>query len=270
MPPLYLGLCLLLGTGCIAGFLAGLLGIGGGVVIVPFLVLVLEQTHTSDSFLMHVAVSTSLATIVVTGITSARAHYKKGALDLPLLRFWAPFIICGAFIGGLLGGRMDARILTGLFALVLCVVSARMLLDRQLCPSISGKEPSTVKKRFPAFLIGFFAALMGIGGGCLSVPTLTFLGRPIHKAIGTSSAFGVLLALPGALGFAISGWSQAALPPGNVGYVNLPSFLLISASAILTTPIGVAAAHKLNARPLKRIFGLFLLLAAFKLVSRLF
>ena len=260
-----------LSVGAVAGILAGLLGVGGGIVIVPVLYWLTEVglLDVDQSVAMHFAVATSLATIVPTSISSARAHHRKGSIDLIMFRAWAPFIVLGALSGGVLATQFDATVLTGVFGVIAMLVVLNMLNPRPF--TLADAPPDgLLAKAAIATPIGTFSAMMGIGGGTLSVPTLTLLFFPVHRAVGTAALFGLVIAVPGVFGYALAGQDIAGLLPGSVGYINLPSALTISVATFLCAPIGVRIAHSLNPKRLRLAFAVFLAISAIKMLSESF
>ncbi len=251
-------------TGVVGGILAGLLGVGGGIVIVPVLFHTLGYFGVGDDIRIHVAVGTSLATIILTSISSARSHYKKGAIDTDLLKRWGPFIFIGVLIGTWLASISDATILTGIFAVLALAVAANMAF-RPENVHLSDKLPGSPVKELIALFIGGFSAMMGIGGGTFTVPTLTLFSYPIRKAVGTASAIGLIISIPGTLGFLYSGLSVSDLPPGNIGYVNILGFAVIVPMTILFAPFGAHIAHSINTGLLKKAFAFFLFLTSLRM-----
>ncbi|GLQ06675.1 sulfite exporter TauE/SafE family protein [Sneathiella chinensis] len=262
---LLLGLVLvLIGTGIFGGILAGLLGVGGGIVIVPVLYNTLPYFGVGDDIRMHIAVGTSLATIILTSISSARSHYKKGSIDVDLLKRWGPFIFLGVLGGTALASVANAAVLTGVFAVLALVVAANMAF-RPADVHISNQLPRSPLKEAIAVFIGWFSAMMGIGGGTFTVPILTLFNYPIRLAVGTASAIGLIIAVPGTIGFLISGFSVPDLPPGNIGYVNILGFLIIVPMTMLFAPVGVHIAHSINTNALKKAFAFFLFLTSVRM-----
>lgn len=255
----------MLGTGIVSGVAAGLLGIGGGAVIVPALSSALLLMGFDDDVVQHVAVATSLAIIIPTGLVSARSHNKRGALDIDVLKLWAPPIVVGTFIGGLMAGWYSGDVLRVVFALMAFVIAANILFSFQtrLMGHLSG---SKLTHRIAAFVVGYLSSLMGIGGGSLTVPTLVAFGTNMHRAVGTSAAIGVAIALSGTLGFIISGWGIDDLPPLSFGYINLIALLIVGSMAALCAPIGAAMAHRLDQKALKYVFAGFLTLVGLNML----
>ena len=247
----------LLLTGICSGLAAGLLGVGGGAIIVPALSTSLSLLGYDSDVVQHVAVGTSLAIIIPTGIMSARAHQKRGALDLPTLRLWVPFIVGGTLIGGVAAAFLSGDALRIVFAAMAFLIAANIVfsLQTKVMGHLSG---STVTHRVSAFIVGFISALMGIGGGSLSVPTLVAFGATMHAAVGTSAAIGVAIAVAGTVGYIFSGWGVVGVPPLSLGYINLPALALIAVLAALFAPLGASIAHRLKQQTLKYVFAAFL------------
>ena len=252
--PFVLGLMV---TGVVSGVAAGLLGIGGGAVIVPALSNALLLMGFDAEVVQHVAVGTSLAIIIPTGIMSARAHHRRGALDLGVLKLWTPFIVAGTFIGGLMAGWFSGDVLRIVFAVTAFVIAANIIFAFQT-RLMGHLKSSSLTHRISAFVVGYISSLMGIGGGSLTVPTLVAFGDTMHKAVGTSAAIGVAIAVSGTAGFIISGWGAEDLPPLSLGYINLLAFGLVAVLAALCAPIGAALAHRLDQKTLKYVFAAFL------------
>ncbi|PCI48703.1 MAG: hypothetical protein COB49_05660 [Alphaproteobacteria bacterium] len=262
-------LLLMLATGLMAGVMAGLMGIGGGIVMVPVLEFTLGFIGVDPAVRMHVAVATSLATIIPTSISSARAHHRRGAVDFALAKDWGPAIFVGAAGGAWLAAQVDSAALTAIFAVVALLVALKMILPLEkirLADRVPVGFPGTL---FPG-IIGMVSTMMGIGGGAMSVTALTIFNVPIHRAVGTSAFFGLLIALPGTLGFMITGQGNMALPPGSVGFVNVIGFLVLSPATFLAAPLGVKIAHALTQRQLRMTFGIFLMIAAARMLYRTF
>ncbi|TNE38601.1 MAG: sulfite exporter TauE/SafE family protein [Alphaproteobacteria bacterium] len=268
--PLLIGLILsLAATGMIGGTLAGLLGVGGGIVIVPVLYNVLPFFGIEHEVLMHVAVGTSLATIIPTSISSARSHYRKGAIDTDLLKTWGPAIFVGVIIGTVIAGFVGSFVLTLVFAVLALIVAANMAF-RPANLHVAESLPKSPLKEAIALFIGSFSAMMGIGGGTFSVPILTLFNYPIRNAVGTASAIGLIIALPGTIGFLLSGLDAPDLPVGNVGYVNLLGFFVIAPMTILFAPVGAKIAHTINASLLKKVFAFFLFITSMRMFYSFF
>lgn len=260
---------LLLAAGAVAGITAGLLGVGGGIVIVPVLWHLFTTIGIDEAVRMKVAVGTSLATIIVTSVSSVRAHHRRGAVDFALLKSWGPWIFIGVLIGTAVASMVRGPVLTGVFATVALVVSLHMGFGKQEW-RISHELPKGPAKGLLAAAIGGISAMMGIGGGTLSVPTLTLFGYPVHRAVGTAAAIGFIIGIPGAAGFIISGWDVPNRPPASLGYINLLGFILIVPTSTLLAPFGAKLAHGLNTKNLKRVFAVFLGFTALRMFYGLF
>jgi uncharacterized membrane protein YfcA len=258
----------LIATGAFSGFLAGLLGVGGGIVVVPVLFLIFDAFNVDPSIRMQVAVGTSLATIIPVSIVSARSHRRKGAIDEGLLRSLAPPVLVGVIVGTAFAGVVSGHVLTAVFATVALIVALNMGIGAGAF-TIAKKLPGKVGLNGIGVVIGAVSAMMGIGGGTLSVPTLSLFGYPIHRAVGTASALGLVIAIPGTIGFMITGWNQPALPPFCIGYVNWMGFLLIVPSSILAAPWGARTAHAISRQALSRAFAVFLAITAAKMFMSL-
>ena len=253
-------------TGCISGFLAGLLGVGGGIIIVPVLYVVLAAFEVDEDLIPYIAVGTSLATIIPTSFQSIRAHRVKGAVDGALLKWWGPFIAVGVVIGVAIARIADGEVLTLIFGLVALLVAAHMLFTPE-GTSLTEQLPARPIQSLVATLVGTVSTLMGIGGGTLSVPILSLFNFPVRRAVGTASVIGLIIAVPGALGFAFNGWGEADLPPFSLGYVNLAGFVLIAALSMVFAPLGARTAHAIDPRWLRRLFGLFLSITSVKMLT---
>lgn len=257
----------MLGTGVIGGILAGLLGVGGGIVIVPVLEFVLGLLGVPVEIRMHVAVATSLAVIIPTSISSARAHHARAAVDIPLAKRWAVFILFGAILGIVIASQVQGVVLSAVFGVVALLVAIKMALPLDDVTLTAAVPKGILTGAVPA-TIGAISTMMGIGGGTLSVPALTLMNTPIHRAVGTSALFGLLISIPGAVGFAIAGWDHPQLPAASLGFVNLVGFALIAPVTVLAAPLGARIAHALNRRNLSLLFGLFLLLVSARMLFR--
>ncbi|MDA9807006.1 sulfite exporter TauE/SafE family protein [Alphaproteobacteria bacterium] len=256
----------LLITGVIGGLIAGLFGVGGGIVIVPILFWIFTSLNFPNEILMHMAIGSSLATIIPTSISSARAHYHRGSIEIDIIKKWAPGIFLGAIIGGLSGKYFSVNELKYLFASIAFFVALNMFF----------KEPLRLGNNFPksrllniimSSLIGLVSSLMGVGAGTLGVPALVALSVPIHKAIGTAAALGLFIAVPATLGLAFSGFNIPNRPPMSIGYVNLIAFFIMFPLTVFFAPVGVKLAHRINQRALKSIFGIFLIITSIKMLS---
>jgi len=249
-------LLILLSKGAVAGTLAGLLGIGGGIIIVPVLALVFRNQGVPIDVLMHVSIGTSLATIVVTSLSSIRAHQKRGAIDWSVFRRITPGILFGALFGAVLADAIPGAELRTLFAIFMFLVATQMMIAGT--PAPHRKLPGRPGMLGAGVVIGTIAALMGVGGGSMSVPFLTWCNVHIRQAVATSAAIGLPIALAGTAGFIFTGWGSDALPAWSLGYVNLPAFTGIVIASILFAPLGARLAHTIPPKLLKRIFAVLL------------
>ena len=259
----------MLATGAVAGVLAGLFGIGGGIVIVPVLETALGFLGVDPAIRMHVAVGTSLATIIPTSISSARAHYKRNSVDVEIVKRWAIFVLVGALLGAWIASLVHSRILALVFASLAFLVALKMLFVPG-SGNLTEEVPRGPLVPVIPTAIGCFSSMMGIGGGTFSVMTLTLFNEPIHRAVGTAALFGLVISVPGMLGFVIAGWGDPRVPLGNLGYVSLIGFACIAPATVLAAPLGAKIAHAFSAKRLNMLFGVFLVIASLRLFFRAF
>ena len=259
----------LLATGAISGVLAGLLGVGGGIVIVPVLFLLAGALGLAPDLAMPMAVGTSLATIIPTSMSSARAHKIRGNVDGDLLKSWAGFVFLGALVGGGVASFVSGAFLTAFFGIVALAVALNLALPRTIVLAAGLPEGAVARRAVPTG-IGLFSALMGIGGGTLSVPILSAFSYPVHRAIGTAAALGLVIAVPAVVGFVWAGWDTPERPPWSLGYVHIPAAVLIFAMSVLTAPFGARLASRLDATILKRVFALFLFVTSIRMLWQVF
>ncbi len=251
-------------VGAIAGVLAGLLGIGGGLVIVPMLVFLFSRQAMCPEIIMHLALGTSMATIIFTSISSVRAHHKRGAVHWPVVGKITPGIFTGTLLGTWLVASLSTLFLKIFFILFLYVVAAQMLLNRK--PKAARQLPGHVGIFGVGNGIGLVSSLVGIGGGSMSVPFLLWCNVVIHHAIATSAAIGFPIAIAGTIGYLLNGWGNTSLPGYSVGFIYLPALLGIAGVSFCTAPIGVKLAHSLPVDKLKRVFAILLLVVASKML----
>lgn len=256
-------------TGCIAGVLAGLFGIGGGIIIVPVLEAALGFLGVDPAIRMHVAVATSLATIIPTSISSARAHHRRKSVDFDIVRRWAIFVLIGALLGAWIAAQVHSRVLAMVFAALALLVALKMVFLPETRNLTDAVPRGPLVSAIPT-AIGCLSSMMGIGGGTFSVMTLTLFNEPIHRAVGTAALFGLIISLPGTVGFIATGWGDVRLPPGSLGYVSLVGFALIAPATVLTAPIGAKIAHDLSQKRLGMFFGIFLLVVSLRMFYRAF
>jgi uncharacterized membrane protein YfcA len=266
MPPdfvVYLAALVL--AGCLAGLLAGLLGVGGGIVTVPAVFHALAVTDADPAVRMHVAVATSLALIVPTAIRSALAHARRGAVDAALLRRWAVPVVAGTALGVWLATLLPGERLSLVFGGALLAIAAYLALVPEAWRLAERLPPAPGVYAYPIG-IGALSAMMGIGGGSLTVPALTAHGYTAHRAVGTSAAFGLVIAVPGAVGFVVTGWAETRLPAYSVGYVSVPALVCILPTMLAFVPFGVRLAHRFPSRSLRRAFAAFLVLTGLRML----
>jgi uncharacterized membrane protein YfcA len=258
-----------IGLGLFAGFAAGLLGIGGGVVLVPMLTMIFTaQSGFRASEALHLALGTSMAVILFTSLSSLRAHHRHGAVIWRVVFQITPGILCGTLLGALLASHVPARPLGIFFALFVGFNATQMILN--LKPKAARELPGTPGVLVAGLGIGVLSALVAIGGGALTVPFLTWCNVKVQNAIGTSSAVGCPIAIGGTLGYIYNGWDNALLPPGSLGYVFLPALLWIVPFSMLAAPLGARTTHRLPVATLKRVFACLLILLAARMLWKLF
>lgn len=252
--------------GIVAGFLAGLLGIGGGVVIVPALLIVFDvfDVVALTDGAARIAVGTSLATIIVTSLSAARAQIRRGAVRWPIVRAWTPALLVGSFASGPVAALLPQAALPWFIGIFLLLVALIML--AQWRPAPHRTLPGLAGNLAMGSGAGLVSGLAGIGGGNVIVPTLVFHNVPMQQAAATASTLGVPIALSGTLGFVLTGWGVGGLPTGSLGYVWLPGALIIAAITFLVAPLGVAVAHRSPADLLKRLFGALLLVMSARIL----
>jgi uncharacterized membrane protein YfcA len=243
---------LLLGT-C-TGFLAGLLGIGGGMLMVPFMTLILSSRGVDSALAVKMAIATSMATILFTSISSVRAHHQRGAVRWDIVRHLAPGIV----LGGLLAGAGVFSLLKGttlalVFAVFVAFSATQMLLDRK--PAPTRQMPGPAGSLGAGGVIGFLSGLVGAGGGFISVPFMGWCNVSMHHAVATSAALGFPIALANTVGYVIGGWSMPSPLPGALGYLWLPGLAIIATASVTTAPLGARTAHAMNIRQLKKVFA---------------
>lgn len=253
--------------GIFGGFVAGLFGVGGGLTLVPFMYMLFVAQNFPPEHVMHLALGTSMATIVFTSISSMRAHHAHGAVRWDIVRTMAPGLVLGTFGGSLVAGQVPTGPMTAIFVVIVYYASIQMMLDFK--PHAHRQMPGKWGRFIAGGVIGVISSLVAAGGGFLSVPFMLFCNVAIHNAVGTSSALGFPIAVAGAVGYIVAGWSDSALPAYTFGYIYLPAFVGIVAMSILMAPVGARLAHKLPVKQLKRAFGGFLALLATKMLHSL-
>lgn len=256
----------LAGLGIVAGFLAGLLGIGGGIVLVPGIYYVLsalqDEMGYDPSYLMHISVGTSLAIIVPTGLSSARSHHLKNSVDFSLVQKIGAGIVLGVVFSSWIAKDLESETMKMIFATAILILAAIMFLGRARFQSDKEGKPTQPYTTFAGLVIGAVSTLIGIGGATLSVPYMSMNGVPMRRAVGTASALGLVIAVPATIGFMVIGWAQPNLPPFSLGYVNGVAWICIIPLSVAVAPLGARYAHKISVRRLKMVFALFMVCVA--------
>lgn len=251
-------------VGAIAGVLAGLLGVGGGLVIVPMLTFAFTIEGVPHEHILHMALGTSLATIIFTAISSLGAHHRRGAVRWPIVSRITPGILVGTFCGSWVASLLSTEFLKVFFSLFLLFVGTQMLLD--LKPKAVRDIPGTPGMFGAGNVIGIFSSLVGIGGGTLSVPFMLYHNVPLHTAIGTSAAIGLPIAISGTFGYIVNGYGQAGLPDFSLGYIHLTGLCGVALASFCTAPFGARLAHSLPVKKLKRFFAILLYVVGAKML----
>jgi uncharacterized membrane protein YfcA len=250
----------LLVVGTVIGFAAGLLGIGGGMLLVPFMTMILSAKDFPEEHIVHMAIATSLATIMFTSLSSVRAHHARGAVIWRIVKMLVPGILVGSWIGPWIGAQMSATGLALFFAVFVAFSATQMLIDKKPAPT---RDLPKAPGMFGAGgVIGILSGLVGAGGGFISVPFMAWCNVKIHNAVATSAALGFPIALAGTLSNIYYGMSVPDLPPGSLGYIYLPALLVVSLASVTTAPLGARTAHSLPVKTLKKVFALMLYLLA--------
>lgn len=246
----------LLVLGAAVGFAAGLLGIGGGMLLVPFMTMLLTAEGFPAEHIVHMAIATSLGTIMFTSISSVRAHHGRGAVLWPVVRMLAPGILIGSWIGPWIAAQLNASALAMFFAVFVGFSATQMLLDRK--PAPTRQLPKAPGMFAAGSVIGTLSGLVGAGGGFVSVPFMSWCNVKIHNAVATSAALGFPIALAGTLSYIYNGMQVPDLPAGSLGFVYLPALAVISAASVMTAPLGAKTAHALPVKTLKKVFAVLL------------
>jgi uncharacterized membrane protein YfcA len=258
---------LLMVIGALAGVLAGLLGVGGGIVLVPAYFYAFQTLGYDGPQLMQMCLATSLATIIVTSLRSVMSHNKKGAVDWEILRGWGPGIVIGAILGMLVAASLRSTTLQGIFGVLALVIGLYMGFGRAEW-RLGQAMPKGLGRVILSPAMGFLSVLMGIGGGSFGVPLMSLFNTPIHRAVATAAGFGMIIAVPSVIGFLFLPIDAAHRPPLTIGAVNLVAFAVTIAMTLITTPWGVKLAHAMDPKPLKRVFALFLTLVALNMLRK--
>lgn len=258
----------LLAVGAGAGFAAGLFGIGGGFVVVPALVFILPLLGVSGEQVPHIAVGTSLATIIFTSARSTQSHAARGSVDFAILKSWAPWVVLGTVAGSMIADRISGATLAVVFGLGVLGFAVYFLLPRRSDQPVLTAMPDGAARFSLAGSLGAISALLGIGGGTIATLVMTMCGTPIHRAIGTAAGMGAIIAIPASIGFLIIGMGEPALPWGSLGYVNLPAAFVIILTSVVFAPLGVATAHLLSPALLRRVFGIYLVTVGLTMIAK--
>lgn len=254
--------------GLFTGFVAGLFGIGGGTILVPLLTMLFAAQQFPADHVLHLALGTSMASIIFTAISSARAHDKHGAVLWKVVMRIVPGILLGAVLGTLLAARFSSRALAVFFAFFVLYMALQMFVSFK--PKPSRELPPAAGMIAAGALIGGLSSLVAIGGGILTVPFLTWCNVRVHDAIGTSAAVGVPIAVGGSIGYIWNGMHASGLPAASVGFVYLPALLFVMLASIVTAPLGARLAHRMQVDLLRRLFAILLVLLAAKMLHGLF
>ena len=254
--------------GSLVGFLAGLLGVGGGALTVPILLMLFAAQNFPHEHVLHLALGTALACIVFTSASSLRAHHAHGAVNWQIIRRFAPGIAAGTLLGSLVAGNFPTRLLTIIFVVFICYAATEILADRK--PKANRQLPGAVGLTGVGLGIGIASSLVAAGGAFLTIPFMTRCNVKIHEAIGTSSALGFAIAIPGAIGYMVTGWHASPLPAGALGFVYLPALGFFVIGSMFFAPLGAKTAHRLPVKKLRRIFAVVLYTLALKMLTSLF
>lgn len=252
--------------GAVGGLLAGLLGIGGGMFLVPALTLIFSAIGVAPQLCVKMAVATSLATILATSVSSVAAHHRRGAVLWPVAARLAPGLVLGSVLGPFVARVLSARTMTIAFAVFVSYSAVQLFLDKKPQPARALPGPWGMAGAGAG--IGALSSLVGAGGGFVSVPFMTWCNVRIHNAVATSAALGLPIALAGTVGYVVSGWDLQGAPAHSLGYIYLPALLSIAAASVLLAPLGARVAHQMNVRQLKRAFALLLLALAATMAAR--
>lgn len=249
-----IGALLLLGAA--TGFAAGLLGIGGGMLLVPFMTFLFTLRQFPEEHLVHMAIATSLATVMFTSMSSVRAHHQRGAVLWPVVKVLAPGILLGSLIGAQIAGQLPTKVIAFLFALFVGFSGVQTLRNKK--PKPSRELPKALGMFAVGTGIGLLSSIVGAGGAFIAVPFMVWSNVPIHSALGTSAALGFPLAVAGTVGYVIAGSSVPSLPHGTIGFIYVPALLAVAGGSVLTAPLGAKVAHATDTRRLKGIFAVLL------------
>ena len=258
---------MVLAIGAIAGVIAGLLGVGGGLILVPAFHFAFSKLGYESPYLMQICLATSLATIIVTSARSVSSHAKKNAVDWEILKHWAPGIAVGAIIGVVTASSLRSATLQAIFGVLAIIIGLFFAFGHPQW-RLSDNMPKGILRAIISPIVGFLSVLMGIGGGSFGVPVMTLFGSPFHRAVATAAGFGALIAVPSVAAFLLVSIPAEAQPPFTIGAVNIPSFLAVIAMTLITAPIGVRLAHAAEPKILRRFFAVFILAVAISMLRK--
>lgn len=254
--------------GLFAGFFAGLLGIGGGLILVSLMVFAFNAQHFPADRVMHLALGTSLATIIFTSLKSAHAHHQRGAVRWDIVKNASAGLVIGTLAGSAVAESLRSRVLAVVFTAFVIYSAINMMLDVK--PKPSRQLPGPAGLQLAAGFIGIASALVGAGGGFVSIPLMSLCNVPMRQCVATSAALGVPIAVAGTIGFLVGGWNQDHLPPLSLGYLYLPALIGIVLGTFVTVPIGAKVAHSIPVPKLKKVFSVILAVMAIKMTVSLF
>jgi uncharacterized membrane protein YfcA len=254
-------------VGAVAGFFAGLLGIGGGAIMVPLLVMLFEAQGLPKAHILHLAVGSGMVSILFTSLSSMRAHAARGAVRWDLAFALTPGILAGGLLGSAITAWISTKVFAALFTIVVFFAATNILIDRK--PKPTRALPGVLGSMLVGVVISFFSTLAALGGAFLTIPFALYCNVPLLQAIGTAAIVGFPIALAGGVGFIVSGWGQSGLPAHSVGYVYLPAVLGITLASVLTAPVGAAIAHRLPTKRLKQVFAALMYVLAAKMLLSL-
>ncbi len=254
-------------VGAAVGFFAGLLGIGGGAIIVPLLVMLFEAQGLPKANILHLAVGSGMASILFTSLSSMRAHAVRGVVRWDLALALSPGILAGGLLGSAVTSWISTQLFASLFTVIVFIAAANILIDRR--PKPSRQLPGALGSMLVGTVIGFVSSLAALGGAFMTIPFALYCNVTMLQAIGTAAIVGFPIALAGSIGYIATGWEQSGLPPHSIGYVYLPAVLGLTLASVLTAPLGAAAAHRLPTKRLKQVFALLLFGLATKMLVSL-
>lgn len=261
---------LLLTIGCAGGFLSGLLGVGGGILFVPALYFAMSALGMDSQHAMHLAVGTSLAVVFATGSISALGHHRRGAVDVTIMRSWGMFIVTGVVIGSVFATAVNGEVLKRIFASVTFILSFYMAFGKERPKEKPGQYLTEKIQHGICVGIGMVSSMIGVGGAILTVPMMSYIGTPMTRATGTGAALGLLISLPGTIGYMLAGLPHLQeLPPYSVGYVNFATLIFIIPASMLMAPIGVRTSHTLPHAMLRRVFAAVMLIVSVRMFMTL-